>query len=246
LAGTLPPRLRAGMMAPGSREGRWWGVVSAMYWCFSCYAVNPHPHGSCVRCGRPVEGPHGLSYDDRLVWALGHPDGDRAILAAQTLSVRLVRSVLPALRNVVDQDRDPFLNVAALRSAIAIAGRDELIDWLQKLADSDSFMGNAVARQALAWSPPELSAVSAVAGPPDEHEAPVLRKIEPLGLEQLHRNPWVAAEADDLVARVVDQGAVDVLEVVAVRTLSGKERPAALTRHQAAIAPNSGQDRHDH
>ena len=47
-------------------------------------AVSPRASGPCVRCGRPVEGPPGLSYDDRLVWALGHPDGDRAVLAAQT------------------------------------------------------------------------------------------------------------------------------------------------------------------
>jgi uncharacterized Rossmann fold enzyme len=32
-----------------------------------------------------VEGPPALSFDDQLVWALGHPDGDRAVLAAQTL-----------------------------------------------------------------------------------------------------------------------------------------------------------------
>jgi hypothetical protein len=120
-----------------------------MYWCFSCYALNPRAEGQCVRCGRPVEGPPDLSYDDRLVWALGHPDGDRAVLAAQTLGVRGARSALPALRKVVDENRDPFLAVAALRSAIAIAGRDELRGWLQGLARSDSFMVRAVAQREL-------------------------------------------------------------------------------------------------
>jgi hypothetical protein len=121
-----------------------------MYWCFSCYAVNPGSSGPCVRCGQPVEGPPNLSYDDRLVWALGHPDGDRAILAAQTLGVRRVRPALPTLRRVVDESRDPFLAVAALRSAITIAGVDELREWLAQLARSDSFMVRAVAEQALA------------------------------------------------------------------------------------------------
>jgi hypothetical protein len=121
-----------------------------MYWCFSCYTVNPRAQGACVRCGRPVEGPPGLSFEDRLVWALHHPDGDRAVLAAQTLGVRRVRSALPALREVVDEGQDPYVAVAALRSAIAIAGRDELGDWLEQLLDTDSFMVRAVARQALA------------------------------------------------------------------------------------------------
>jgi hypothetical protein len=120
-----------------------------MYWCHSCYGLNPSSTGPCVRCGRPVEGPLGLSFDDQLVWALGHPDGDRAVLAAQTLGARQVRSALPALRKVVDEDRDPYLAVAALRSAIAIAGREELHDWLEQLARSESFMVREAAHQAL-------------------------------------------------------------------------------------------------
>jgi len=120
-----------------------------MYWCHHCYALNPGPAGPCVRCSQPVDGPPDLSYDDRLIWALGHPDGDRAVLAAQTLGVRQVRSALPALRRAVDEDRDPYLAVAALRSAIAIAGRDELRDWLERLTQRDSFMLREVAHQAL-------------------------------------------------------------------------------------------------
>jgi HEAT repeats len=120
-----------------------------MHWCHSCYAVNPRPSGPCARCGRPVEGPPGLSFDDQLVWALGHPDGDRAVLAAQTLGARHVRAALPALRQAVVEHRDPYLAVAALRSAIAIAGREELRNWLEQLTHTESFMVRDVAQRAL-------------------------------------------------------------------------------------------------
>lgn len=121
-----------------------------MHWCYYCYAVNPHASGLCARCGRPVEGPPELSYDQRLIWALGHPDGDRAILAAQSLGARRVRSALPALRRTVDEDRDPYLAVAALRGAVAIAGPEELRGWLEQQARSDSFMVREAAQRALA------------------------------------------------------------------------------------------------
>lgn len=121
-----------------------------MHWCFYCYAVNPRAQGPCVRCGRPVQAPPGLSYDDELVWALRHPDGDRARLAAQLLAARRARSALPALREVVDEGRDPFLAVEALRSAIEIAGSNELRAWLEQLAQCDSFMVADVAQRALA------------------------------------------------------------------------------------------------
>jgi hypothetical protein len=121
-----------------------------MQWCFHCYAVNPRSTGPSIRCGRPVQRPPNLSFDEQLIWTLGHPDGDRAMLAAQTLGANRVRAALPALKRVVDDDRDPFLSVQAMRSAIAIAGRDELRDWLERHAHSDSFMASAVARAALA------------------------------------------------------------------------------------------------
>jgi len=120
-----------------------------MYWCFHCYGLNQSPRGDCVRCGQPIEGPPEITFDDRLVWALGHPDGDRAILAAQSLGMRRIESALPALRRAVDEERDPYLAVAALRSAIEIAGIDELHDWLQQLASSASFMVRAMAEQAI-------------------------------------------------------------------------------------------------
>ncbi|HUA03218.1 MAG TPA: HEAT repeat domain-containing protein [Solirubrobacteraceae bacterium] len=121
-----------------------------MHWCYHCYALNPGPTGPCVRCRRPVDGPPDLSFDDRLIWALGHPDGDRAVMAAQTLGVRRVTSALPALRRAVEEDRDPYLAVAALRGAIAIAGPDQLRDWLEELAHSESFMVRDVAQRAIA------------------------------------------------------------------------------------------------
>jgi hypothetical protein len=70
-------------------------------------------------------------------------------MAAQALGVRGVHWALPALQRVVDEDRDPYLAVAALRSAIAIAGRDELRGWLEQLAQSESFMVRAEAQREL-------------------------------------------------------------------------------------------------
>lgn len=73
-----------------------------MYWCFHCYALNDHPTGPCGACGQPVEAPPGLSNVDGLTWALHHPDGDRAVIAAQTLGQLRAREAVPALRAVAE------------------------------------------------------------------------------------------------------------------------------------------------
>ncbi len=95
-----------------------------MYWCFHCYGVNPRPSGPCIHCGRPVEAPSDLSSEQRLIWTLGHPDGDRAVTAAQTLGRKRAAAALPALRQVVTEERDPYLAAEVLRSLIAIAGAE--------------------------------------------------------------------------------------------------------------------------
>jgi len=65
---------------PAGSEDR----LTFVSWCFHCYALNDHPTGPRDVCGQPVEAPDGRTYVGGLMW-VHHPDGDRAVLAAQTL-----------------------------------------------------------------------------------------------------------------------------------------------------------------
>jgi HEAT repeat protein len=97
-----------------------------------------------------VEGLADLSYEDRLIWALRHPDGDRAIMAARVLGQRRARAAVPALRAVVVDGRDPYLAAEALRNLVAIEDPGQIRELLEGLASSDSFMVATVAKRALA------------------------------------------------------------------------------------------------
>ena len=120
-----------------------------MYWCFHCYAPNPSPTGPCVRCGTEVAATPGITDEQRLVWTLHHPDGDRALLAAQTLGSRRAAAALPVLQHIVDEALDPYLSAAAVSSAVQIAGVGTIADWLEKLAVGNSFMVREAAHRAL-------------------------------------------------------------------------------------------------
>jgi hypothetical protein len=99
-----------------------------------------------------VQFPEGLTYEDRLVWALHHPDGDRAMVAAQILGQRRAAVAAPALRAVATDGGDPYLAAEALRSLIAIEGSDQIRELLDEPAACDSFMVAGVAARALATS----------------------------------------------------------------------------------------------
>jgi HEAT repeat protein len=121
-----------------------------VFWCFHCYAVNDHPTGPCDVCGDPVEAPAGLSWVGSLIWALRHPDGDRALLAARTLGRLRARESVPALRDAVEAGSDVYLRAAALRSLIAIEGVEPLRPWLDELSRVPPVMVRDAARRALA------------------------------------------------------------------------------------------------
>ena len=120
-----------------------------MFWCFHCYTINDHPTGPCDVCGEPVEPPDGLSWTDSLIWALRHPDADRALLAARTLGRLRAREAIPALREAAGAGKDVYLRAEALRSLIAITGAEPLRPWLDELSRSAPVTMRDIARRAL-------------------------------------------------------------------------------------------------
>lgn len=120
-----------------------------MYWCFRCYGLNPRPSGRCQHCGEEIAAPPDISFDERLIWTLGHPDGDRALLAAQTLGRRHVIEAVPRLRELATSSTDPFLAAEALRSLLRLENADTLRPLLRELARNGAFMIAEIAGQAL-------------------------------------------------------------------------------------------------
>lgn len=125
-----------------------------MYWCFHCYGVNPRPSGPCVHCGQEIAAPDGLSYDQQLIWALAHPDGDRAIMAARTLGSRRAAEAAPRLREVAQEGSDPFLAAEALRSLIEIEGAESLRPLLTEIAEHGGLLPATLAARALGGAGP--------------------------------------------------------------------------------------------
>jgi HEAT repeat protein len=126
-----------------------------VFWCFHCYALNDHPDGPCGTCGKPVEAPAGLSWVDSLIWALRHPDGDRALVAAQTLGRLRALARVPALREAVEAGNDIYVRAEALRSLIAIQGAGSLRPWLSALSHDAPFNVREIAREALGEQQPD-------------------------------------------------------------------------------------------
>jgi HEAT repeat protein len=141
-----------------------------VFWCFHCYAVNDHPSGPCSRCGKSVEAPADLSWVGTLIWALRHPDGDRALVAARTLGRLQARESVPALREAAEAGADIYVRAEALRSLIAIEGAESLRPWLTGLSRDAPFNVRDIARRALQEQRPERRLPSCGAAADDQDE----------------------------------------------------------------------------
>ncbi|HVA60519.1 MAG TPA: hypothetical protein VNG13_08275 [Mycobacteriales bacterium] len=120
-----------------------------MYWCYYCYSTNEHPSGPCRTCGRPVEGPGRLTPEQQLIWALHHPDGDRAVLAARAIAARRVETAIPVLRALVEGGTpDIYVAKEALCALITLEGPRRLRDLLDQLAANGPLLLREIAKEA--------------------------------------------------------------------------------------------------
>jgi hypothetical protein len=110
--------------------------VPLTYYCWHCYAKNERPRGTCLQCGSEIASPAGTTFDDRLVWALGHPLVERRMVAARALGRRHVGRARQPLRRLVVAAADPYLAAAALEALVELDGADAHRELVDRLAGS--------------------------------------------------------------------------------------------------------------
>lgn len=115
--------------------------------CPACYEPNPASLEFCRRCGARLESEE--TFDERLVWALRHPDTAVAVLAAELLAARKARQAIPALLEL-SESSDPYRAAAATAALGAFRGDPTVAAALGRLAEAPSFLVRNVARAALA------------------------------------------------------------------------------------------------
>jgi HEAT repeat protein len=82
-------------------------------YCPACYGPNAWEEDRCIACGTTLQTDE--SYDERLLWALDHPDSGIAVLASQVLAARDARQAIERLIAMVD-DHDPYRAASAARA----------------------------------------------------------------------------------------------------------------------------------
>lgn len=144
-------------------------MIGLSRFCPDCFAVEPWDAETCAACGALLE--RDDRYDDRLIWALGHPDTERAMLAADLLARRATAAAIGPLIELTAV-REPYRAAAAAR-ALAAFDDDRARAFVRRLHAHPSFLvRQAVSRTGmLAGSAPAVSS-SAPIGAADGHQAP--------------------------------------------------------------------------
>lgn len=82
-------------------------------YCPACFARNEWDDERCAACGADLA--TGDSYDQRLVWALDHPDTATAMLAAELLGRRGTKAAIDQLIEATGSP-DPYRAAAAAQA----------------------------------------------------------------------------------------------------------------------------------
>jgi HEAT repeat protein len=113
-------------------------------YCPACYAVNAWDDDRCDACGTSLGSVD--SFDERLIWALDHPDTATAMLAADLLAQRDARSAIDRLIELTASP-DPYRAAAAAR---ALTSFDD--DRARDVVDGLRQHGSALVRRAVGRS----------------------------------------------------------------------------------------------
>lgn len=127
-------------------------------YCPACYAVNPYAATACERCGAVLVTEE--AYDERLIWALRHPDTETAVLAAELLGARGARRAIGPLLEAT-RSSDPYRAAAAARALGAFVDEPRVARRLRQLADDGPAIVRRAAAAALAARRVELRSGSA-------------------------------------------------------------------------------------
>lgn len=114
--------------------------------CPSCYAANDWGARTCAACGALLETPRG--YDERLVWALDHPDGATAIRAAGVLAARRTAGAVEPLGRMARRLDDPYRAAAAVNALRAFADDPDAADLLAESRGHPSVIVRRIAAHA--------------------------------------------------------------------------------------------------
>jgi len=122
------------------------------HYCWNCYAEVEPARQVCAHCGHRPAAPDSVDYTDKLLWALHHPLPERRIIAARALGQRRQKRAAPALRSLLSDDEDPYLQAAALSALLAIDGAAGMRPLIEELSITAPAPVRRVAQRALAES----------------------------------------------------------------------------------------------
>ena len=92
-------------------------MAGPVRYCPACYAANGWDDERCHHCGTSLASTD--SFDERLAWALDHPDTATAMLAADVLARRGTRSAIDRLIEATTSS-DPYRAAAAARALASL------------------------------------------------------------------------------------------------------------------------------
>lgn len=117
-------------------------------YCPECWG-EMEANGVCRQCGRTPEYATAESYEDKLIWALRHPEPTTPIRAAAILGQRRSAAAVEALIAVAVTTFDIFLQEAAI-TALGQIGDERARPILEYFNDEGAVRVKLAAQRALA------------------------------------------------------------------------------------------------
>ncbi len=123
-------------------------MMAAHFFCPGCWKEIAQADLRCPHCGYLLEDFHGLSYEQKLILAVGHPVREHRMMAIRVLGSLRSQAAVAALGSLLDRETDYYVIREAVVALRKIGGTQAL-RRIERLRHHPSRLVRTLSRAAL-------------------------------------------------------------------------------------------------
>lgn len=121
--------------------------MAAHFFCPGCWKEIGEGDERCPHCGYALEEGQGLSYEQKLIRALGHPIRENRMMAARILGELKSQAAVPALGSLLGRESDYYV-IREVVVALRNVGGSQALRLIDRLRSHPSRMVRRLSRAA--------------------------------------------------------------------------------------------------
>ncbi len=108
------------------------------FFCPECWGEVTENQSHCPSCGNAYKDFSKVSYEDKLIAALSHPDQDRQVVAAQVLGYKQSIKALPHFEKILQTENKNYVLIKTILESLSIIDHPLSLQLIHNVSENST------------------------------------------------------------------------------------------------------------